>query len=158
MQWFPQTSTAPSMAQETTLASVLRKARFWEAHAGESLNERQRKVVNRLLAGFEGKLTSSKWASLAKMLSGHGQPRHQRSGQTGHPGKGRCWRPEHEQLADRTGGKHRTRAMIACTIWGRRVGQSNAVTNLAQVFALGRTERSSFRTVARARIAARNLL
>ncbi|MFC5389883.1 hypothetical protein U0030_02230 [Brevundimonas bullata] len=33
---------------------------------GQSLNERQRKVVNRLLDGFEGKLTNAKWAALAK--------------------------------------------------------------------------------------------
>jgi Fic family protein len=51
---------------ENILATVLKKARFWEAHAGAPLNERQRKVVNRLLDGFEGKLTSSKWAKLAK--------------------------------------------------------------------------------------------
>jgi len=51
---------------ETILASVLRKARFWEALAGQSLNERQRKVINRLLDGFEGKLTNAKWAALAK--------------------------------------------------------------------------------------------
>ena len=51
---------------ETILASVLRKARFWEALAGQSLNERQGKVVNRLLDGFEGKLTNAKWAALAK--------------------------------------------------------------------------------------------
>jgi len=51
---------------ETILASVLRKARFWEALTGQSLNERQRKVVNRLLDGFEGKLTNAKWAALAK--------------------------------------------------------------------------------------------
>jgi Fic family protein len=50
----------------TTLESVLVKARFWERHAGESLNARQRLVVNRLLDSFEGKLTSSKWAKLAK--------------------------------------------------------------------------------------------
>jgi hypothetical protein len=48
------------------LASVLRKARFWDAHAGDPLNDRQRKVVNRLLDGFEGKLSSSKYAALAK--------------------------------------------------------------------------------------------
>jgi hypothetical protein len=40
--------------------------RFWKAHAGESFNDRQRKVINRLLDGFEGKLTSSKWAKLTK--------------------------------------------------------------------------------------------
>ncbi|MNS03169.1 Adenosine monophosphate-protein transferase SoFic [compost metagenome] len=51
---------------ETILASVLRKARFWEALAGQPLNERQSKVVNRLLDGFEGKLTNAKWAALAK--------------------------------------------------------------------------------------------
>jgi len=45
---------------------VLQKARFWEAHAAAPLNERQRKVLNRLLDGFEGNLTSSKWAKLAK--------------------------------------------------------------------------------------------
>jgi Fic family protein len=49
-----------------TLNVVLIKARFWKAHAGESLNDRQRKVINRLLDGFEGKLTSSKWAKLTK--------------------------------------------------------------------------------------------
>ncbi|MDO8380319.1 Fic family protein [Phenylobacterium sp.] len=50
---------------ETILANVLRKARFWEALEGQVLNERQRKVINRLLDGFEGKLTSSKWATMA---------------------------------------------------------------------------------------------
>jgi Fic family protein len=48
------------------LAGVLRKARFWSAHTGARLNERQIKVVDRLLVGFEGKLSSSKWAKLAK--------------------------------------------------------------------------------------------
>ncbi len=51
---------------EATLTGVLRKARFWEFHAGESFNERQQKIVNRLLDGFEGKLTSSKWAKLTR--------------------------------------------------------------------------------------------
>jgi len=51
---------------EVTLASVMRKARFWEDHAGQSFNDRQRLVINRLLNGFEGKLTSSKYAKLAK--------------------------------------------------------------------------------------------
>ena len=39
---------------------------FWEAHAGESFNDRQRDMLNRLLDGFEGKLTSSKWAKIEK--------------------------------------------------------------------------------------------
>src|SRR3546814_16265228 len=54
---------------ETILASVMRKARFWEAIAGQPLNERQRKVVNRLLDGFEGKLTNAKWAAITKASS-----------------------------------------------------------------------------------------
>jgi Fic family protein len=51
---------------ETTLSAVLGKARFWESHAGLSLNIRQHEILNQLLNGFEGKLTSSKWAKLAK--------------------------------------------------------------------------------------------
>ena len=47
-----------------TLAPVLTKAAFWEAHASAMLNERQVKMLNRLLDGFEGKLTSSKWAAM----------------------------------------------------------------------------------------------
>ena len=46
------------------LATVLAKAAFWEAHASDVLNERQVKILNRLLDGFEGKLTSSKWARM----------------------------------------------------------------------------------------------
>jgi Fic family protein len=51
---------------ETTLAGVLHKAGFWERHHAAALNERQRKIVNMLLDGFDGKLTSSKWAKIAK--------------------------------------------------------------------------------------------
>jgi Fic family protein len=46
--------------------SARRIARFWERFAKEPLNERQIEVLNRLLDGFEGKLTSSKWAKLTK--------------------------------------------------------------------------------------------
>lgn len=51
---------------EATLSSVLNKARFWDHLENTPLNERQRLVLNRLLDGFEGKLTSSKYAKLAK--------------------------------------------------------------------------------------------
>ena len=50
-----------------TLSTILRKARFWEHRAGEIFNDRQRAMLNRLLNGFEGKLTSSKWATLTKV-------------------------------------------------------------------------------------------
>ena len=48
------------------MAAVLKKARFWEQYADTAFNNRQRNIINRLLNGFEGKLTSSKWAKLAK--------------------------------------------------------------------------------------------
>lgn len=51
---------------EAILAAVFKKARFWESHADASLNNRQRMMINHLLDGFDGKLTSSKWAALAK--------------------------------------------------------------------------------------------
>ena len=49
-----------------TLKAVLIKARFWDRFAKEPLNQRQIKMMNKLLDGFEGKLTSSKWAKIAK--------------------------------------------------------------------------------------------
>jgi len=48
------------------LDTVLTKARFWQRWAAMPLNERQVKLLNRLLNGFEGRLTSSKWAAIAK--------------------------------------------------------------------------------------------
>lgn len=52
---------------ETLLADVLAKADFWERHRDKPLNDRQTDVLNRLIDGFEGKLTSSKWAKLTKV-------------------------------------------------------------------------------------------
>jgi Fic family protein len=46
------------------LQQVLIKANYWSKNAAINLNERQRKVVNKLLDGFEGKLTSDKWSKL----------------------------------------------------------------------------------------------
>lgn len=51
---------------EGALANVFRKASFWERYTDTSFNARQRDMLNRLLNGFEGKLTSSKWATLEK--------------------------------------------------------------------------------------------
>jgi len=64
--WFLKCLGRAFTGAENTLASVLRKARFWEVYGKLSLNERQRKIINKLLDDFEGKLTSSKWASLGK--------------------------------------------------------------------------------------------
>ena len=65
-EWFLNCLLRAIEGAQDTLGSVLVKARFWERFAKEPLNERQIKVLNRLLDGFEGKLTTSKWAKLAK--------------------------------------------------------------------------------------------
>ena len=64
--WFLDCLDRAFAGSESILSSVLKKARFWEVHAGAPLSDRQRTVVNHLLNGFEGKLTSSKYAALAK--------------------------------------------------------------------------------------------
>jgi Fic family protein len=66
LEWFLSCLDRAIEGAENTLSGVLRKARFWEAIKGQPLNDRQHKVINRLLEGFEGKLTSSKWATLTK--------------------------------------------------------------------------------------------
>ena len=66
MEWFLDCLDRAFAGSEDTLAATLEKARFWEANSGQELNGRQRMMVNRLLDGFEGKLTSSKWAKIAK--------------------------------------------------------------------------------------------
>jgi len=66
LEWFLGCLDRAFDRAETILAVVLKKARFWKLNAGEKLHDRQRKVVNRLLDGLEGKLTSSKWAALTK--------------------------------------------------------------------------------------------
>jgi Fic family protein len=64
--WFLNCLLGAVEGAQDTLGSVLRKARFWERFAKEPLNERQIKLLNRLLDGIEGKLTTTKWATLAK--------------------------------------------------------------------------------------------
>jgi Fic family protein len=66
LEWFLGCLGRAFDGAETTLAAVLRKARFWDRAAGLSVNDRQRLVLNRLLDGFTGKLTTQKWAALAK--------------------------------------------------------------------------------------------
>lgn len=52
---------------EVTLAAVLRKAAFWDTHVAQVFNDRQRRILNMLLDGFEGKLNSSKYAKITKV-------------------------------------------------------------------------------------------
>ena len=64
MDWFLGCLGRAIEGAETILGTVLAKARFWESIKGIALNERQTLVLNRLLNGFEGKLTTSKYAKL----------------------------------------------------------------------------------------------
>jgi Fic family protein len=66
LEWFLACLGRAIDGAETILGSVLLKAKFWKLYEGESFNDRQRKALNRMLDGFEGKMTSSKWATLAK--------------------------------------------------------------------------------------------
>jgi len=66
LSWFLGTLGRAVASAQTTLDAVRVKARFWQRWAGTALNERQVKLLNRLLDGFEGRLTSSKWSAIAK--------------------------------------------------------------------------------------------
>jgi Fic family protein len=66
MDWFLGCLGRAIDSAQVTLGAVLSKARFWEKFEAVPISERQRLVLNRLLDGFEGKLTTSKYATLAK--------------------------------------------------------------------------------------------
>ncbi len=66
LAWFLHALLRAVDQAQFALDAVLAKAHFWQRWATMPLNERQVKLLNDLLDGFEGKLTSSKWASLAK--------------------------------------------------------------------------------------------
>lgn len=64
--WFLDSLHRALDQSHQTLDAVLAKARFWQRQVATPLNERQVKMLNRLLDGFDGKLTSSKWAAICK--------------------------------------------------------------------------------------------
>lgn len=66
LEWFLDCLDRAIQGAEGALGHVLRKATFFDAIKDQVLNERQLEMVNRLLNGFEGKLTSSKWAKITK--------------------------------------------------------------------------------------------
>jgi Fic family protein len=71
LNWFLGCFCRAIKSSEGMLVIVLNKASFWKSHSGDSLTERQRKVINRLLDagkdGFTGGLTTKKYVSLAKV-------------------------------------------------------------------------------------------
>jgi Fic family protein len=66
MEWFLGCLGRAIEGAHITFGAVLAKARLWESISSVPVNERQRLVLNRLIDGFEGKLTSSKYARLAR--------------------------------------------------------------------------------------------
>jgi len=66
LNWFLECLGRAIDGAGTLLGGVLEKARFWESISQSRVNDRQRAVLNRLLDGFEGKLTTTKWAKLTK--------------------------------------------------------------------------------------------
>ena len=66
LHWFLACLLRAVQGADATLAGVLDKAQFWQRWAGTPMNERQTKVLNRVLDGFEGKLSNAKWAALGQ--------------------------------------------------------------------------------------------
>ncbi len=66
IEWFLKCLEQALLAASNTLSGVLRKAKYWELFKTKNLNERQILLLNKVLDGFEGKLTTAKWAKIAK--------------------------------------------------------------------------------------------
>ncbi|NCA86013.1 MAG: Fic family protein [Clostridia bacterium] len=64
--WFLQCLINAINSTEGLLSKILQKAEFWKLHSTTIFNERQQEILNRLLDGFDGKLTSSKWGKINK--------------------------------------------------------------------------------------------
>lgn len=64
--WFIECLDSAISSSEENLSGVTQKAKFWDSHQRDALNERQRKMLNKLMDGLDGKLTSSKWAKIAR--------------------------------------------------------------------------------------------
>jgi Fic family protein len=69
MEWFLACLGRAINGAQAMLSVVLHKARFWQSLRDAPINERQRLLLNRLLDGFEGNMTTSKWATIAKCSS-----------------------------------------------------------------------------------------
>ena len=66
LSWFLSVLDRALSDAETTLDATIRKSRFWESLSGLPINGRQHAMLSRLLEGFGGKLTTSKWAQITK--------------------------------------------------------------------------------------------
>ncbi|HKJ40803.1 MAG TPA: Fic family protein [Sunxiuqinia sp.] len=64
--WFLNCLINALKSTDSALNKILFKADFWNRHSKTLMNARQKKLLNKILDGFDGKLTSSKWAKIAK--------------------------------------------------------------------------------------------
>jgi Fic family protein len=64
LEWFLNCLDRAVLATDEILMTVIKKSRFWGKPETAALNDRQKIMINRLMDGFEGKLTSSKWAKI----------------------------------------------------------------------------------------------
>jgi Fic family protein len=67
--WFIACMNRSISLSEQNLSNVIQKAKFWEVGKSVVLNERQHRMLNKLMDDFEGKLTTSKWAKMTKCSS-----------------------------------------------------------------------------------------
>ena len=66
LSWFLSCLDRAILNTDDVLSNILTKSKFWKQHAEVSLNGRQIKIINQLLDGFEGNLTTKKWAKICK--------------------------------------------------------------------------------------------
>lgn len=69
LEWFLTCMEKALSATDEILEVVMKKAKFWKTHEAIQINERQKLMLNKLLDGFDGKLTSSKWSKTTKSSS-----------------------------------------------------------------------------------------
>ena len=64
LEWFLNSLLIAIKSSDEILSGVLKRAEFWQKHAGKNFNERQKKMLNKLLDDFVGNLTTTKWAAM----------------------------------------------------------------------------------------------
>lgn len=63
--WYLECLGRAVQASESMLSGILNKAMFWKTFSAVTVTDRQRKILNTYLDGYEGKLTAKNWARLA---------------------------------------------------------------------------------------------
>lgn len=64
--WFLECLKEAILASNTIIDKVVQKHQFWANNAGAISNDRQKKMLKKLMDDFKGNLTTSKWAKMAK--------------------------------------------------------------------------------------------